>query len=515
MRATPLALVLVLAACGRSDRTDTPSVTNAPSATSDRGPDQLVLRFSREGGRVRAFAYPLLDSLVWSSSNSAPPLARILAFDDNAGAVAAVDAKDVPVRIDLRLGTVKREAKPRLTRVASTDGWAIYGVAADGSITRLTPSASAPWTYKPSSLPRELIPQPDGTLLILSDKGANTTIMQLHPPETKITGTAVLPRVQHTVRTPVGDRLYFAVDSGLIGVRSRNLEPVPSVRLKVPVRAVVTTPSGDRVYIATGTSKELIVVDRYSESVESSIELPGPAMDVRMDPTGRYVLARPASGDSAWVIAVGTDRIMGAVQTEWRGDLPAVAPDGAILLLRGKDVHLLDGETLRPARRVEGGGADLWHFISWNGFRPRPATADDPSPVAGYESELEDTIGAGNPFAGQLAGLDTSYADTEVGETPAQPRPPTRRDSAPAASTEFTVQFAALRDEAAAGELAHKIRIGQAPPIIVATTRVLTSVVAGSRIYRVIAGPFRTREEAERASRETGKAYWIYEGRPE
>ena len=505
--------MLVLAACGRSDRTGTPSVTNAQSATSDRGPDQLVLRFSREGGRVRAFAYPRLDSLVWRSPAVAPPLARILAFDDNAGAIAALDGKDVPVRIDLRLGAIKRELKPKLTRVASTDGWAIYGVSADGSITRLTPSASAPWTFKPASLPRELIPQPDGTLLVLSDKGANTTITQLHPPETRITGTAILPRVQHAVLTPVGDRLYFAVDSGLIGVRSRDLVPVPSVRLESPVRAVVTTPSGDRVYIATGTSSELIVVDRYSENVESRIRLPGPATDVRMDPTGRYVLARSASGDSAWVIAVGTDRVIGSVQSEWRGDLPAVAPDGAIVLLRGKDVHLVDGETLRPSRSVDGGGTDLWHFISWNGFRPRTATADDPSPIAGAESVPDDAAGSGNPFAGQLAGTDTSQPLPQPLDEPSSTRP-AGGDSAPSPNTEFTVQFAALRDESAARELAHGIRIGQAPPIIVATTRVLTSVVSGSNIYRVIAGPFRTREEAERASRETGKAYWIYEGRP-
>jgi len=513
VRSTPLALVLVLAACGRSDRTGTPSVSNAPSATSDRGPDQLVLRFSREGGRVRAYAYPQIDSLVWSSSSAAPPLARILAFDDNAGAVAAADAKDVPVRVYLRLGTVKREAKPKLTRVVSTDGWAIYGLAGDGSITRLTPSASAPWTYKPSVLPRELVPQPDGTLLVLSDKGTTTTITQLHPPETKITGTAVLPRVQHAVRTPVGDRLYFAVDSGLIGVRSRDLEPVPSVRLESRVRAIVTTPSGDRVYIATGTSSELIVVDRYSE-IESRIELPGPAMDVRMDPTGRYVLARAATGDSVWVIAVGTDRVMGAVQTEWRGDLPAVAPDGAIVLLRGKDVQLVDGETLRPTRRVAGGGLDLWHFISWNGFRPQSGTADDPSPVAGAESVPDDTVGAGNPFSGQLAGSDVPSTVADSGELTPPSRPAAKSDSVPLVTAEFTVQFGALGDEAAARDLAHKIRIGPAPPRVVATTRVLASVVAGSSVYRVIAGPFSSREEAERASRETGKAYWIYEGKP-
>ena len=54
----------------------------------------------------------------------------------------------------------------------------------------------------------------------------------------------------------------------------------------------------------------------------AGVTLPGAARAVRMDPLGRYLLVRAAEGDSAWVVAVGTRRLVGAVRTAWRADLP-------------------------------------------------------------------------------------------------------------------------------------------------------------------------------------------------
>ena len=143
MRTTLFALGLVLAACGRSDRSSIPAASDAPTVTTMSGPDQLALRFPRAGGVVRAFAYPALDSVVWRSSAKAPPLDRILAFDEDAGSVAAVDTKGAPVRIDLRLGGVSREARTKLNHLTSSDGSAVYGIGADGSIKEIKFSESA------------------------------------------------------------------------------------------------------------------------------------------------------------------------------------------------------------------------------------------------------------------------------------------------------------------------------------------------------------------------------------
>jgi cell division protein FtsN len=46
------------------------------------------------------------------------------------------------------------------------------------------------------------------------------------------------------------------------------------------------------------------------------------------------------------------------------------------------------------------------------------------------------------------------------------------------------------------------------------TARVVTSVRDGATIYRVVLGPYRSREEAERVGKESGQSYWVYEGGP-
>ena len=47
-----------------------------------------------------------------------------------------------------------------------------------------------------------------------------------------------------------------------------------------------------------------------------------------------------------------------------------------------------------------------------------------------------------------------------------------------------------------------------------ATPRLVTTTRDGVTIYRVVIGPFTTRDEAERIARTSGKSYWVYEGAP-
>jgi cell division septation protein DedD len=462
------------------------------------GPDQLALRFPRAGGVVRAFAYPTLDSVVWKSSAKAPPLDRILAFDEEAGSVAAVDAKGAPVRIDLRLGGVSRETRPKLAHLTSSDGSAVYGIGSDGSVTRLTPSGS--WTFKPPAPAHDIIPEDDGSLLVLADRGERTAIWQLHPPERSITDTALLPRIARSVRAQAGGRLYFTVDSGLIGVRSRDLSAAPSIRLRHRARALAATPSGDRIYVASEESPEVLVVDRFGEKVDTRIALPGVASELRMDPNGRYVLARPERGDSAWVLAVGTDHRIGTVETAWRRDLPAVTLNGWLALLQGGDVVLLDGETLRPQRRAKGGAKDSWLFVAWNGFRPRAAGLDEPVSFGGDSAAAPDTSTPNAP-SDHGAARDTQPVARETTRV-------VTRDTAAQRVQGYTVQFAAVRSAQAAKEIADKTKVEGAPPRVVATAR------EGVMIYRVVIGPFATHAEAERVAKTSGKAYWIYQGAP-
>ena len=68
--------------------------------------------------------------------------------------------------------------------------------------------------------------------------------------------------------------------------------------------------------------------------------------------------------------------------------------------------------------------------------------------------------------------------------------------------------FAALRDEGDARQLASRIDIDGE------RARVVPSSVAGTAIFRVVMGPFRSREDAERRGRASGRDFWVYSGAP-
>ena len=44
--------------------------------------------------------------------------------------------------------------------------------------------------------------------------------------------------------------------------------------------------------------------------------------------------------------------------------------------------------------------------------------------------------------------------------------------------------------------------------------RVVPGVSDRTPIYRVVYGPFDTKDDAERAGKRTGLPYWVYEGAP-
>ena len=487
-----LALALVLAACGPADRGNTPvarETTATTSGSTGRGPDNLVLRIPRAGGAVRVFAYPRLDTVVWSGEKATAP-ARVLAFDEEAGLVSIVDGRGLPTRVDFRQGSTGTFTKSKLTGLASNDGSTVYGLAADGSVERY--ASSGTWKWKPPVAARAVFPQPDASLLVLGERAGGSVVWRVRPPSTNVTDSVVLPRVDRALRTQVGDLLYLASDSLLTGIRTRTMERIPSIAFDEPVELLAATPSGDRVFVVTRTGTSVQIVDRYRGGVSSAIELGRHPEDLRVDALGRYLLARPEGADSTVVIALGTNRVVGSVATGWRADLPFVAPDGGIALEQGKDVIVVDGETLRPTVRVNGGAADFWYPFRWTGFRPRAESLDEPVEFA--EAAPDSTP----------ASDSTTSADTAARTNVPAPRDTTARR--PTAG--YTVSFAALLVADKARELASQIRVGGE------SARIVTSMRDGSTIYRVVLGPYSTREEAERIGRESKQSHWIYEGGP-
>lgn len=545
-RRLPFFLLLLPAlACNRDKQAGTGTGATSARAEGTRGPDPILIRLPRNGGTARAYLYPKLDSAIWTGRGTS--VDRVLGFDPEGGALAVVDGKGEPARIDLRLGEANVASKIRLASLTAPNGTDIFGLDGKGAVVRLTRAGG--WSFTPPVPARGVFPQSDGSVLVAGQQGEQTAVWKLRPPDTSVRDTVMLPITMRGARAQVGDRVYFATDSALVGVRARDMSLVPRIALRGRVLALAPTPSGDRVYVATAGDSGVAVIDRYTDKVATRVALPGQVSDLRMDRLGRYVLARPTHGDSAWVIAVATDSVAGSVHTRWTDDLPTAAPDGAIVVSNGHDVLFLDGETLQPVRTVSGGAQDYWYFVFWNGFRARAAGMDQPVSFAAADSGTRDSAtavtdsaalaSAAEPApaspprpapvarapapsarAGESAPVATAPAVSHVATAAPERLPsasattattaaaPAPRPAPVPASGPYTVSFAALLTEEKAKALADSIEVEGVKARVSAAPR------GGATVYRVVLGPYSDRAQAERIGRESKRSYWAFQGNP-
>jgi hypothetical protein len=423
----------------------------------------------------------------------------VLAFDPENGLEAFVDRSGVPGWVDLRVGTVRPSRTPKLELMTSMDASSIFGVTRDTLVHRSTPSGE--WQYSTRDPVSRLFPTADGGLIIMTSNASTSKLVRLRPPERTTMDSATIPRPNYSAMSPLGDRLYFAFGSEVAALNVTTFDEVARVRFDGPVSALVTTPSGDRVFVATERSRDVAILDRYSGERAESVTLPAPVGELRMDPLGRLLLARPDTGDSVWVISVGTNRLVATLPTAWRSDLPTVAHDGTVATVDSGDVLFTIPGAPKPRIIIRDGASEIWHFVFWNGFRPRASVLDEPVvfPVdtTYYVAPVYDSLRAPVPIAMDSATVrrpQVIAADTT--------------SRVPPARSGWSVQVAAVLSEERAREIARTIRVDGATP------RVTVSDVDGSRVYRVVMGPFPTRVEADRVGRQSGRDYWVFEGVP-
>jgi hypothetical protein len=219
---------------------------------------------------------------------------------------------------------------------------------------------------------------------------------------------------------------------------------------------VAVSPAEHRIYVAVANG-ELLMLDRASLDETEHLQLPGRAAAIRVDPLGRLLLVRPAQGDSIWLVDAAAAQLLGTVPGVWRDDLPAVAPDGSIMVARGRNVEVYAPDSLTVDGRVEGGARDQWLAAAWDPRRPALQLAPDTAAVA-------------TPVAAGMA---------------------------------IYVQVGSTANEAWAQESARQLRTaGMAAGVLPPATE--------DEPYRVVLGPFPTREAAEAAGRKLGRPFWIF-----
>ncbi|MES3033714.1 MAG: SPOR domain-containing protein [Gemmatimonadota bacterium] len=527
MRTRLIALAVVLAACSTADERGAPA-----ASTAALGPDAIVLRVPAPGGPARAYLYPALDSVIWSTRAALPAQVVPLAFNIDAGTLALRDSAGMAWRLTLGGGQVERAFPTALGEAVSLDGTTIFGTSED-AVFRLNTTESTPWRVSTAATLSQLQPLRDGGVLLIGQRGPETVLTRFRPPATTAVDSAVLPGRARLISAAGGDRYYLSDGPrGLVSVRARDLEKLSTVSLGDSIIATTTSPSGDRVYVLGRDDDEaqVQVINKYSDEIVATVPVPGDASALRMDPLGRSLLVRHGGeADSVLVIGIATNAVLGRFATPWRADLPLVFPDGRLGTLRGDDVVVLSADRFQAVAVVAGGAKDIWTVVQWNGFRRRAgdapiratATQVDTTPRRVRDTTTRNTAapdsarraadsvprGAGDTTARRIARADSvRRAATRVDS---QPRP---RPSAPSVAAQlgergtFVVQFAALKAERPAQQVASSIKANGEKARVVMTTS------NGTALYRVILGPFRSRSDAEQAGQAAGRDYWVFEG---
>jgi hypothetical protein len=208
--------------------------------------------------------------------------------------------------------------------------------------------------------------------------------------------------------------------------------------------------------------ESLLVLDRFTGNELMEIALPGPAAGLRSDPYGQWILVQPVAGDSAWVVDVGAARFAGTAKVEWDQDLPAVVPPGTLVARQGKDVVALElgAENFPERGRVRNGAADGWLPLTWHPGQDQDA------------AELSDT-------AALAAGADSAAAAAKV-----------------------YLQVSSSQNPTWADELSQKLRTAGLPASVLKPAR-------SDEAYRVVLGPYATREQAEQTGRTIGMPSFV------
>jgi hypothetical protein len=245
------------------------------------------------------------------------------------------------------------------------------------------------------------------------------------------------------------------VDSGLITLDPMDPPATRFLAISPQPRLVTFSASGHQIYVVAG-DRDLLVIDRFQRAVVHSMQLPGRAAALRVGPLGRQLLVYSSEEGVIWVVDLNRLQLAAALPGSWASDLPAVAPDGTVLLRRGGSVAAYGGDGFEQAGVGDAGSGDLWLLAQWDPRRP----------------------------ALELA-RDTALTEEETGTT-------------------IYVQVSASLNAAWAQAFADELSSAGMPATVLPAD-------STDGLYRVVMGPYSTREEAEASARRLGRPFIIRE----
>jgi hypothetical protein len=253
---------------------------------------------------------------------------------------------------------------------------------------------------------------------------------------------------------PWGDVVAVLTDTAVTVFDPLRANRPRRLKLRGAPLAIAFSASGHRLFVATD-APDIESFDRFTLTRVGTIDVPTPATALRADPFGEALLGQ--TDDGVLVASQGDEGTARVVPGDWRDDLPAAAPDGTLLVARNNDVVALSAGDDKPAGRVQGGARDRWLIVPWDPRRPVLRLAAQQAP----------------------------------GPAPAAP------------GQQIYLQVSSTSNAQWAEGLAQDLRTaGMRASVLAPTT--------ADEMYRVVIGPYASRDEAETIGRTLGMPYWIF-----
>jgi hypothetical protein len=447
-------LLLILAGCGFDARANPVLAAMARHHTSPAEHPAVVFRFDVEQGDAQLYTLPRLSKAAWQFHVPRFALQDLVGFSRDADQIYLLSTKGELVGLDLGTGRAS-DIDSALAAATLGPTGTLHFVRTDGSVGAIDYRTVSTWPAKLEQEPTTAWGGASDRLLVLEPgaKGRELVTLSANQPPVR----QPVPQGAISV-SPWGDVAVIAVDSGLMVLDPAAPSRQRFRKFKAHPDAVAFSPSEYEIYVAVA-DQTIAVLDRYSNSLArvARIALPARASALRPDPLGRLLLVHSAAGDSTWVLDLATRQVTGTIPGAWRDDLPAVAPDGTILTALGQDVVAQSSDSLTVQGRVRGGAADRWLAAAWDARRPALQLASDTS---------------------------ASHAG-------------------PSPGGEMYVQVSSTSNRDWAEVFAHDLRVAGLQASVLQPS-------AGDDRFRVVLGPFPTREAAEAIGRKLGRPFWIF-----
>jgi hypothetical protein len=407
LRHVPTAARLVRAAAILAALSCSDTPVAAPPDLPAVGGQVSLLRFPRTGGPVEAYHPDSLGRPYWVTTGKVPPIHRLLGPDLDERIAWAVDSRDTLIAVDLESRAVRRQPVNARAGVVGPDG-ALYITDARHRVKRVLRRTPAEFQDSLPGVPVALFGAANDHLVVVTG-GSQPQLVTSNAERTL--HSTVLPAGEVSA-TFWGDLIAVAADTAVVLYEtvggSRAITPL---RTRNHARRVAFSPSGHRLYVSTD-EPGLTVYDRFTLNERAKIELPAPPSALRVDASGRWMLARPPGADSVWVVDLATNLLSATVAGSWGPDLPMIAGAATLITRLGNDIASVDLRQTPPRviASLQGGGDDLWMITAWvPRDRATAAVAAAASATVAQDSALvRDSVGAQGDSTGVFLQVSTS-----------------------------------------------------------------------------------------------------------